>query len=113
MCKECGATSNSGSAFHKLCAVCNKERLDKVKKPKKRIKIKKRKVTGEREMFIRIWNKRDHICSHCGMNLGDEPNVYYFSHIKPKGKYPELRLDESNIELLCMECHRKYDFGGL
>ena len=120
-CKECGSVATSGSAFHKLCTLCNKIRLKAGKQQKNysfkfkksKPKVKRRKPTGEREMFIEIWNERPHICCHCKDPLGHEPIVHYFSHIKPKGKYPELRLVKSNVELLCIECHRKYDFGGL
>lgn len=73
---------------------------------------RKRKVTGERELFLKIWEEREHICIHCNRHLGDEPNVFYFSHIKSKGAYPELRLDPDNIELLCIECHQTYEFGS-
>ena len=113
VCVKCGATVNSGSAFHKLCPVCNKARLDAGKKKPKKVKRYKKKATGEREMFLEIWDEREHICVHCGKNLGDEPKAHYFSHIKPKGLHPKLRLVKNNIELLCMECHRQYDFGGL
>lgn len=70
----------------------------------------KRKATGEKNLFIEIWNERNHICSNCKIHLGNEPKTFYFSHIKPKGKYPELRLDKNNIQLLCYDCHYAYDF---
>ena len=69
----------------------------------------KRKTTGERELFLSIWLKRVHICENCGKYLGDEPLTFYFSHIKGKGAYPELRLVEDNIELLCLTCHRAWE----
>lgn len=71
---------------------------------------RKRKSTGERELFLEIWNERLHYCINCKINLGNEPRVHYFSHIKPKGKYPELRLDKNNIQLLCFDCHYAHDF---
>lgn len=70
----------------------------------------KRKSTGEKKLFIEIWNERIHYCSNCKTYLGEEPLVHYFSHIKPKGLYPELRLDKNNIQLLCYECHYAHDF---
>lgn len=116
-CKSCGCQTSHGNKFHKLCIKCNQSRLDS--KPKSRVtkkpKIYRKKPTGEREMFLEIWNERPHICTNpsCKKNLGDEPIVHYFSHIKPKGKYPELRLLKTNIRLLCISCHRIEDFGGL
>ena len=73
---------------------------------------KKRKITGERDMFIEIWNEREHICENCNQELSYEPRVHYFSHIKSKGAHPSLRLEKSNIQLLCMDCHYAYDFQG-
>lgn len=85
-------------------------------KPEKILKVKKkyvykRKPTGEKELFLSIWNTRKHFCTNCGVSLGKEPKVGYFSHIKGKGAYPELRLEESNISLLCLICHQAYDQG--
>ena len=61
-------------------------------------------------MFEEIWNERPHICVDCNKVLGDVARVHYFSHIKPKGKYPELRLKKNNIDILCFDCHYKRDF---
>ena len=88
-------------------------------KPEKQYHLKntsikyKRKPTGERKLFLEIWDERPHVCSNpsCSKFLGNEPKVYFFSHIKSKGAYPELRLDKKNIELLCFECHQKWEFG--
>ena len=71
----------------------------------------KRKPTGERKLFLEIWLKRPHICENCLVNLGDEPLTFHFSHIKGKGAYPELRLVEENIELLCLDCHRAWELN--
>jgi hypothetical protein len=83
---------------------------EKVLKEKKKY-VYKRKTTGEKDLFLRIWNTRKHFCTNCGVSLGKEPKVGYFSHIKSKGAHPELRLDESNISLLCIICHSAYDQG--
>ena len=114
-CEECGCQTSQGSKFFKLCIKCNKKRLDNKPKPRKvaKPKIYRKKTTGEREMFLKIWEDRPHVCTECGEHLGNEPRAHYFAHIKPKGKYPELRLMPSNIKLLCIECHRTLDFGGL
>lgn len=77
------------------------------------IKKKFRKPTGERELFIEIWNERPHYCSNpkCRKWLGEEPLVNFFSHRKAKSTHPELRLEKTNIDLLCRECHHQEDFG--
>lgn len=102
-CTACGKYTNNGNKFHKLCTFCNRKRLHK-NKPKK-------EPTGEAKMFEEIWEERPHICTECNKPLGDEPRVHYFSHIKPKGKYPELRLKKTNIDILCFDCHYERDFG--
>lgn len=75
---------------------------------------RKRKATGEKDLFLEIWNERPHICSNknCQKYLGEEPLAYYFAHIKSKGAYPELRLEKSNLALLCWRCHQAFDFGN-
>lgn len=77
----------------------------KAKKPKMR------RATGELALFKEIWAECPHICTHCGKRLLEPLKPIYFSHIKSKGAHPELRLEKSNIELTCEECHQKYEFG--
>ena len=73
---------------------------------------KKKKKGSEKKMFLEIWDEREHLCTNCGKHLGYEPRAHYFSHIKGKGAYPELKYNKDNIQLLCMECHYAYDFQG-
>lgn len=73
---------------------------------------KKRKITGEKNLFLELWAERPHICTNCKAPLGDEPIVHYFSHNHSKGSRPDLRLDKSNITILCKECHFAYEFQG-
>lgn len=138
-CSACGrAVRSYGNAWYRLCAVCNNARLTSAKraqkqpknKPNKAIKCngqrialparkgavkqpknKRKRATGERALFLEIWAERVHQCVNCGVWLGNEPRTHYFSHIKSKGAYPELRLQKSNIRLLCLTCHQAYDFG--
>jgi 5-methylcytosine-specific restriction endonuclease McrA len=72
-----------------------------------------RSPTGEAKLFYEIWSKRPHYCVNCKAYLGNEPRAHYFSHIKSKGAYPELRLDPNNIQLLCIQCHTLYDSGTI
>jgi len=57
------------------------------------------------EFFLSIWKKRPHKCENCNVNLGKKPLSYMFDHILEKEKYPELKLEEDDIWLLCLECH--------
>lgn len=72
----------------------------------------KRKPTGEGALFEEIWNERRHQCEACFKPI-DEACSHNFSHALPKNAYPDYRLDERNIDLLCMDCHnlwhQKYD----
>ena len=110
ICAECGNERPIVKPLKKLCHTCNQKRLSagKVKKPLKR---KFPKPTGERDLFMAIWAIRPHICTNCTQDLGQEPKAFFFAHIKGKGANPELRLQPSNIRLLCFECHRIYDQG--
>lgn len=109
ICKGCGETRIIVSKNKGLCSSCMKKRS--YCSPGDRHIKQKVKSTGERELFLKIWEEREHYCQHCGKYLGEEPKSFYFSHIKGKGAYPELRLDPNNIELLCYECHHNWDFG--
>jgi len=56
--------------------------------------------------------KRDYLggiwkCAKCKRKL-KILRAHNFSHIKPKGKYPELKYELSNIEILCYCCHSEY-----
>lgn len=81
--------------------------------PKKRIKVVFKKSTGEKELFEEIWGERAHYCQNenCNKFLGNTPNIQFFSHRKSKGARPELRLEKSNIDLLCCDCHHEWEFG--
>ena len=71
----------------------------------------KRKPTGEKEVFRRIWESREHKCLTCGVYIS-EARAINFSHLLPKGKYPEYRLDERNIVLQCGDCHTRWHNYG-
>lgn len=112
-CKKCGndGVLNSRS----VCADCvfkeSHDGMDRYEYARSVQKQKTKKPTGEKELFFEIWAERPHKCSNCGKSLGNIPNVRFFSHIKSKGAYPELRLDKENIELLCLDCHENHEFG--
>ena len=108
MCKLCNFPSINKK--YDLCYIHNYERLHGCKSKNKPIKYK-RKKTGEKDLFLEIWNERPHTCTYCTKNLGTDPKPIYFSHIKSKGACPELRLDKNNIELVCEDCHYIYEFG--
>jgi hypothetical protein len=61
-------------------------------------------IRKELEMFNEIWNERDRKCRICEKVL-TVFNPILFHHIRTKGAKPELRLEKSNIALLCDSCH--------
>ena len=63
-------------------------------------------ISEMQEFFLLIWNKRKkHECENCGKWLGKEPLSYMFDHLLEKSKFPELKHEEDNIMLVCLECH--------
>jgi hypothetical protein len=63
------------------------------------------KQKARNDFFMSIWNKRSHVCQHCGKFLGNEPKSYMFDHILEKQKHKSLEFEEENIWLVCLECH--------
>ena len=116
LCVDCVYKNNhEGKTRFQIQIERHNEKIKKLKEqgkpPSSSIKYKPKKPTGERELFLQIWNERPHYCVKCQKFLGHEPKVYFFSHKKSKGSHPELRLVKDNIELLCEECHYKEEFG--
>lgn len=91
----------------------NKYQLKRTSLKRTELKKKFPKATGEKELFLEIWEERPHYCTNinCKEYLGEEPLTHYFSHMKSKGAHNELRLDKQNITLLCFDCHYIYDNG--
>lgn len=68
-------------------------------------------INNQKELFLKIWNERDHVCELCDKYLGEIPNAWFFSHILSKGAYPAYKLNPENIMLNCMDCHTEWDAG--
>lgn len=118
-CKKCGEYRYIVNKTKCLCDDCNYKRLhDGLSRFQVKIlkgdnkKPKLRKPTGELALFKEIWAERPHVCTHCGKRLLEPLKPIYFSHIKSKGAFPELRLKKTNIELTCEFCHQEYEFGA-
>lgn len=129
-CKKCGMlklTENSRCAcnvkkFDESKLVRKKDGGQQNKTPKPIPKIsekKKERITtggSEINLFKNIFKKKvkdqENFCIICREKLTEENiNPSCFPHILPKGKYPEFRLLESNLQyLVCgIEHHDKYD----
>ena len=57
-----------------------------------------------RDLRYQILNKQGHRCKKCGIGRVDGAKLQV-DHIKPRSKYPELELDEDNLQVLCEECN--------
>lgn len=72
---------------------------------------KKRKSSGQAALFRKIWDKRPHRCITCSTHI-HEARAENFSHVLPKGAYPEYKLDERNVVLQCGRCHQNWHIYG-
>lgn len=118
ICKECQKLTWINNS-REICTECvykknhkGKSKQQTAKENQKVKKVKPRK-TGEKELFLEIWEERPHYCENqlCRKWLGNEPKAINFSHRLSKGSHGEIRLEKSNIDLLCPDCHYTYEFG--
>lgn len=58
-----------------------------------------------RELRWRVISKSIAECVICGRNHKQHGVVLHVDHIKPRSRYPELELDESNMQVLCEDCN--------
>ena len=64
---------------------------------------------GEKDLFIKVWAERTHICEICNKQIL-LPQSFCFAHRYAKGQYPALRVLKSNISLVCsINCHNELD----
>jgi len=105
ICKECSSEQYIWArGMCKQCASRNPKPKSGLKEP---VKKESFKPSGELALFQSIWAVRPHVCA-----VTDEPiefNVWCFSHILPKGKYPKFRLYEKNIVLKSPDMHHKWE----
>lgn len=57
-----------------------------------------------RELRYRVLKSGNGRCSLCGAGAKDGA-VLHVDHIKPRSLFPELALEESNLQVLCSECN--------
>jgi hypothetical protein len=58
-----------------------------------------------RKLRMVVLKKRGRRCACCGASPDDGRTVVNVDHIKPRRLYPELALDESNLQVLCAQCN--------
>ena len=54
-----------------------------------------------RTLRYQILKKHGYRCMACGVSKG----TMHVDHIKPRSKFPELSLEESNLQVLCEPCN--------
>lgn len=64
--------------------------------------VSKKQAAINKELF-RIKGLLDKRCAICG-RVGND-----LSHILPRSLYPEYQTDPRNLQILCRDCHRKFD----
>lgn len=70
-------------------------------------------VMAANERFFRwIWENKQkghrHRCENCMKPL-DHYSATFCSHILSRGAYPEMAIDPRNINILCFDCHNKWE----
>lgn len=114
-CKTCGKNAESDYCFqHKPRKPLAKTKmLNTVNKNVKNVD-NKRNISDMNTFFLQVWkNRKQHDCENCGKWLGNEPLSYMFDHLLEKSKFPELKYEEDNIMLVCLECHDNKTRGFL
>lgn len=81
-------------------------------KPRKALKPRSPKNKGgQAALFKRIWESRPHSCEVCGAHI-EEATASNFSHLLPKGTYPDFKLDDRNVVIKCAGCHDEWHRWG-
>ena len=58
-----------------------------------------------RKLRMVVLKKRGARCECCGATPADGVTVINVDHIKPRKLFPELALEESNLQVLCSPCN--------
>jgi 5-methylcytosine-specific restriction endonuclease McrA len=104
-CKVCGRNSDSDYCF------AHKPRKALPSRSSHKLIVEEPQTM--KEFFVSIWKLRNHTCENCNKRLGNEPLSYMFDHILEKSKYPILKFEDSNIMMLCLNCHDNKTRGFL
>ena len=67
---------------------------------------------AENEKFYRwCWEHKPHICEECMRPLR-EYSATYVSHILTRAAHPEMAHDCRNINILCFNCHNRWEHAN-
>lgn len=109
-----GTDKNTGNGYcgkhqYKRTDLKRKQGAKRVFTTKRKPIKKKRKPTGEKQVFQALWEKREHKSFISGLNV--KPIANTFAHVLSKKQFPKLRLNERNIVFLTAREHHLYDAG--
>lgn len=61
------------------------------------------------EKFYKFcWAHKKHVCEECMKPLKSYSAVHV-SHILTRGAYPEMAHDFRNVNILCLDCHNRWE----
>lgn len=87
--------------------------INKISKSKiAKIEHEKEQSDKQKQLFYNIWESNPHRCQSCNKFLGNEIKTYFFDHLLEKSKYKDLRYNEDNIFICCMDCHELKTMGN-
>lgn len=73
--------------------------------------LKRRRSTGERDLFVQLWTRCGGKSEVSGTTLLS-PEHHRFhaqgSHLLPKGAYPDYRLDPRNVVMITIREHEEW-----
>lgn len=65
-------------------------------------------MEANERFFKWIWEHKTKVCEECFKPLRQYSAVY-ISHILSRGAYPECAVDPRNVNILCFDCHNKWE----
>lgn len=74
----------------------------------KKSKINEKLTQVKKEIELEAIQDGTYYCKGCGSGVGCDK-----SHILSIKSHPELELDKENIDLLCRDCHVKWESGDI
>lgn len=109
-CKQCGNQFNPYTPLQIVCSPNCALEWNSEKEAKKRVKIMKKELLTHSDYlgllqvvfnkYIRLRDK-NRLCISCGKKVVDGHASHFFS----VGAYPNLRFNENNVHLSCIECN--------
>lgn len=67
-------------------------------------------ASGNQKFYRYCLEHKPMVCEECKKPIRN-PSAVNVSHILSRGAHPECRFDPRNINILCFECHQKWENG--